>query len=156
MLQHFELWLTMRWLKLVCSSRRFHISLFVSLLNARVSLIRVHESSKAEQNKVSSPPTLCLYSQIFVYCSWNAVVFFSFYFIFCWRGNGIFIVTDVCGFSNCKRNNWIILEVILLFKKLTRTVQTVSGEAVCLEQLWAQGFLFILFFFLLSPVWKCS
>lgn len=50
-------------------------------------------------------------------------------------GNGILILTAVWAFSACEQNNWIILEVILLFRRLTRTVQTVSGEPVCLKGL---------------------
>ncbi len=58
-------------------------------------------------------------------------------------GNGILIVTAVWAFSACEQNNWIILEVILLFRRLTRTVQPVSGEPVCLKGLkvwkWAEA-----------------
>lgn len=50
-------------------------------------------------------------------------------------GSGILILTAVWAFSACEQNNWIILEVILLFRRLTRTVQTVSGERVCLKGL---------------------
>ena len=54
-------------------------------------------------------------------------------------GNCVLIVTAVWAFSGCEQNNWIIPEVILLFRRLTRTVRPVSGERVCLEGLWDQG-----------------
>lgn len=83
-------------------------------------------------NEFCSPLTLCFYSQIFVCC-----------YVKCClpRGNGILIVTAVWAFSGFKQNNWIILEVILLFRRLTRTVQPVTLP----EGAWGWRFL---------PVWK--
>lgn len=80
-------------------------------------------------NELSSPLTLlyyCFYSQILVF--WNVKCYLP-------GGNGILIVTAVWAFSACEQNNWIILEVILLFRRLTRMVQPVSGEQICLEGL---------------------
>lgn len=86
-------------------------------------------------NKHSSPVTLlyyCFYSQIFVFC--NVKYYLP-------GGNGILIATAVWTFSACEQNNWIILEVILLFRRLTRMVQPVSREQICLKGLKVSAYL---------------
>lgn len=51
------------------------------------------------------------------------------------KGDCIRILTAVWAFSACEQNNRIILEVILLFRRLTRTVQAISRERLCLKGL---------------------
>lgn len=72
------------------------------------------------------------YSEIFIFCNVKCLLP---------GGNGILIATAVWTFSACEQNNWIILEVILLFRRLTRMVQPVSREQICLKGLKVSAYL---------------